>query len=442
MRSLKRRCLALALAGLPILAGCRADDDEIQEVVGPQPGGELFDRYVSMGNSITAGLQSAGINDSLQLRAYPVIVARQANAPFGVPLLNKPGCPPPFLAPLGVGGSLGGSTAPSCSLRSSPVTGVVQNVAVPGAAIGDALTQTRSPDPTGTFNRLQFFFLGGQTMLEATQRARPTLVSMWLGNNDVLGAVLAGTTALLTSEASFNASLDQIVAGLNAIPTLQDAVIIGVVNPNVVPLVQPGAYFFLARDAAGRFLNKPVNANCSPVNALGQPNPLARNLISFSMVGNAGFPEINCDPAAYPVGDPRRGTLLLDAQEQVDIAARTTAFNNSLRARAQQNGWIFVDPNPMLLQLANERDAQGRYQRLRKCQGLATAQTAAQFQAAVLTSCPVPATGATAPFAAPNFFGSLISFDGFHPSSEAHVVVANLMIDAINAKHGLQIPRA
>lgn len=434
MRRSKLRALALALAGLPLVAGCRADDQEIRQIVGPQLGGDLFSRYVSMGNSITAGFQSAGINDSTQLRAYPVLLAQQANAQFYVPLLNKPGCPPPFLAPLGATGSLGGSTAPSCSLRSNPVAPVVQNVAVPGAAIGDALTVTRSNDATGTFNRLQFFFLGGQSMLEATQRAEPTLVSLWLGNNDILSAVLSGNTAALTSEASFNASLDQIVAGLKAIPTLQDVVVIGVVNSNIVPLVQPGAYFFLSRDATGRFQGKPVNNNCSPVNALGQPNPLAQNLVNFQVVTTAAIPEINCASDA----------LVLSAAEQTAVAARTAAFNAALQQRAQANGWIYVDPNPVLATLAAQRDAQNRYQRLRKCQALPAALatgSAATIQTAVFTSCPVPTTGATATFAAPNFFGTLISFDGFHPSSESHVVVANLLIDAINAKHQLSIPR-
>jgi lysophospholipase L1-like esterase len=430
MRRSKLRALALALAGLPLVAGCRADDQEIRQIVGPQLGGGLFARYVSMGNSITAGFQSAGINDSTQLRAYPVLLAQQANAQFYVPLLNKPGCPAPFLAPLGATGSLGGPTAPPCSLRSSPIAPVVQNVAVPGAAIGDALTVTRSNDPTGTFNRLQFFFLGGQSMLAATQRAEPTLVSLWLGNNDILGAVLSGSTTALTTVTAFNASLDQIVAGLKAIPTLQDVVVIGVVNANVVPLVQPGAYFFLSRDAAGRFQGKPVNANCSPVNALGQPNPLSQNLVNFQVASTAAIQEINCASDA----------LVLSAAEQTEISDRTTAFNNALQQRAQANGWIFVDPNPTLATLAAQRDAQGRYQRLRKCQALPVA-SAATIQTAVATSCPVPTTGATAPFAAPNFFGTLISFDGFHPSSEAHVVVANLLIDAINAKHQLSIPK-
>ena len=38
----------------------------------------LLTRYVSLGNSLTAGIQSGGLTDSLQLRAYPVLIARQA----------------------------------------------------------------------------------------------------------------------------------------------------------------------------------------------------------------------------------------------------------------------------------------------------------------------------------------------------------------------------
>jgi hypothetical protein len=440
----KRRLSLTALAGLALLGACADQDAVVQPA--PAAGGELFTRYVAMGNSITAGIQSAGINDSTQLLAYPVLVAQQAGAPFNAPLLNKPGCPPPFVGPLGQGGVVGGAEAAACSFRRAPVPGVVQNVAVPQAVIADYNQIALSPDPNRTFNRAQLFYLGGQTMLAATARAQPTLVSVWLGNNDVLGAALSGNPAALTTEASFTASLDGLIAGLRAIPTLRDVILIGVVDVNVVPLLQPGAFFFLSRDATGRFDNKPVNDNCSPVTALGQPNALARNLISFEIVGNAAFPEINCSNEAYPLGDPRRGTFVLTEAEQGEVAARVAAFNALLQQRAQQNGWMFWNPNTVLAQLGSQQDAQGRYQQLRKCQALPAAiqgGSPAAIQQAVLTSCPVPNTGPSFASAAPNFFGALISFDGVHPSSAAHRHVANGLIQTINQKYqqqGINIP--
>src|SRR6267378_8290324 len=62
------------------------------------PSDPLFERYVSMGNSITAGYQSGGINDSTQLQSYAVLLARGMHSPFFAPLLNKPGCPPPIIS--------------------------------------------------------------------------------------------------------------------------------------------------------------------------------------------------------------------------------------------------------------------------------------------------------------------------------------------------------
>ena len=76
-----------------------------------------------------------------------------------------------------------------------------------------------------------------------------------------------------------------------------------------------------------------------------------------------------------------------------------------------------------------------------QCLQAGTTGNPAAIQAALVTSCPVPPNGATAPFAAPNFFGSVFSFDGVHPSSEGQRIITNTLIDALNAKHELSIPK-
>jgi hypothetical protein len=212
---------------------------------------------------------------------------------------------------------------------------------------------------------------------------------------------------------------------------------VGVVDPVVsVPLLQPGAYFFLARDpATGLFRGKPVNANCSPVTALGQPNPLSANLVSFQIASSAAT-EINCDPAAAQLG----GQFLLDATEIALVRTRVAQFNAAIQAVAAANNWAYVDPNPLFAQLAAQTTTVGGqqlFQNVRKCQALATATTPAAIQSAVLRSCPV--TGTTA---APNFFGSLFSFDGVHPSTAAHRVLAGTFAAAINAKYGTSLSTA
>jgi hypothetical protein len=443
-RSLGSVLRAAALASVVLLGACVGDGDE---VIGPTTtpnGGDLFNRYVSLGNSITAGFQSAGINDSLQQRAYPVLLAQRAGGQFNYPRISMPGCPRPFLAPLGTTGRVG--TADSCVRTNNPR--IVNNLAVPGARIRDLLQF-----PTGSLGSLHTLLVGNRTQVRAMIEARPTFVSVWIGNNDaleatvggILGPRAAGADSSLTPLSAFQARLSALVDSIK-VAAPQGAMLVGVVNAiQGAPIIQPGAYFFLARDAAtGRFQGKPVNANCSPVTALGQPNPLAANFVSFQILGDTNFPEINCDPNAYPAADPRRGAYLLDTQEQVIVSQRVAQFNNAIEAAANANGWLYVDPNLILLPFLQEETTVTiggtpfrLHQRLRKCQDLPGATTPAAVQAAIVTSCPV-----TGPTAAPNFFGSLMSFDGVHPSTEAHRVLAGRFALRINEKYGTNLSTA
>lgn len=447
-RSLGRALRVAALAGVALLGACVGDGDEVITTAQPAgPGGTLFTRYVAMGNSITAGYQSSGINDSLQVRAYPVLLAARAGATFNAPLIARPGCPRPFLAPLGATGRVG--TADSCGRINSPR--IVNNVAVPGARLLDML---RFPGlPLGQLNTL---LIGPRTQVRAMLEAQPTFVSVWIGNNDALEATLggvlgpraAGADSTLTPLSAFTSRLNTLADSIK-IANPQGVMLVGVVNAiQGAPLIQPGAYFWLARDqGTNRFNGKPVNSNCSPVNQLGQPNPLAANMVSFQILGDTLFSEINCDPSV------RGGVYLLDTNEQAIVAARVTAFNNAIQAVATANNWLYVDPNPILGQYLGETQTTNipgvgdvtRYQRIRKCQTLAAALatgSASAIQGAVLTSCPVPPTGSTAPFAAPNFFGSMISFDGVHPSTEAHLILTGRFAERINQKYGTTLSTA
>jgi hypothetical protein len=415
-----------ALAAIVAAAGCADSGDHLLVRTPPQ-GGALFERYVALGNSITAGMISSGLTAETQMQAYPVLLAQAAGAEFGVPLLVPgPGCPVPLAGPLTP------STEQPVCVRAVPAPRVVQNLAVPGVRIADLFRI-----PPGDLAGLHTLLVGHQTQAGAMISAQPTFVSAWIGNNDallaavsgVLGPHAAGAPPALTPLAEFQASVDQLAAAIRAAGP-QGVMLVGVVDPVIaVPLLQPGAYFFAARDAQGRFQGvKPVNLNCSPVTALGQPNPLARNLVSFRVLADPNIPEINCDPAAYG------GLHLLDTQEQAIVRQRVADYNAALAAAAATNGWLFVDPNLILGQYLMERDADGRYPWLRKCQDLATAATPAQLQAAVLNSCPV-----TGPTAAPTFFGTLMSHDGVHPSAAAHRILTSRFAAAINARHGTSL---
>ena len=326
MRVATRRPLlaAAALATLAALGACVGDGDVLSPPVTPAAGA-MFVRYVSLGNSITAGFQSAGIVDSTQRNAYPNLLARAAgNIPFQQPMFARPGCPPLMTAPL-----VASTAASTCSRVDSTKVPYPGNVAVPGVRIADLFTI-----PGGQISQLYSLITGGRTQIQAMTDAHPTFVSAWIGNNDALSAALSGTLGPLAAGADSNltrlASFQASVSALSSAITTsgaQGAVLIGVVfADSASPLLQPGAYFFLARDAAGRFNGKPVNNNCSPVTPLGTPNPLSANMVSFQIVSSA-LPEINCDPASA-----QGGTYLLDSAERAVLGARIAAFSAALYA--------------------------------------------------------------------------------------------------------------
>jgi phospholipase/lecithinase/hemolysin len=436
--ALTRAVRLLSVGGLLVAAGCVGGGDALLPARPPADGGPLFQRYVALGNSFTAGYISGGITAATQRQSYANLLAMRAGIQnWGMPLLAAPGCPPPFTAPLTPSG-----LAPSCQ-RLEGAAGnplLVQNLAVPGAHIADLFRI-----PPGTLGQLHTLLVGHRTQAEAMVAARPSFVSVWIGNNDalaasvggVLGPPAAGADSALTPLAQFQTRVDQLVAALRA-SGASDVLLVGVVDAvTAVPLLQPGAYFFAARDAQGAYQGKPVNVNCSPITALGQQNPLAANMVSFQILGDTRFPEINCDPNAYAAADLRRGVYLLDTQEQVIVRQRVQQFNAALATAAAANGWMYQDPNQILAPMLTQPNAQGRFDFVRKCQLLASATTPLALQTAVLNSCPV-----TGPTAAPNFFGSLISFDGVHPSAAAHTFLAGTFAAAINARHGTTLSTA
>lgn len=405
---IRQRNLVAGVAALALsvtITSC----DPAKDLVNPKPPvNALFASYVSLGNSITAGFQSSGINDSTQQQAYPVLLAAQMGTPFTVPRLAMPGCPPPvnnFLTQSRVNTPPPIVTAPAaCSFRAD-VRGdaVINNVAVPGAFVSD-LT-----DPKGAAanNTLTTLILGGKTQVQRALDAHPTFASVWIGNNDVLFAALsgvlvpmAGVSPGITPEAKFEQSYTAILNGLEAAPTLKGGVLVGVVNVTNAPLLFPGAA-----------LNNPqvrgaVNAVIAPktITVDASCTPTTTALINFQLLGQikagAAPDTIACQPIAnHPKALGQ--VFVLDAGEVTAVSNAVAAYNAFIQAQAQQLGWAYVDPNPALQQLK------------------------AASAIPVFPDLQQP----TKPF------GDYISLDGVHPAAAAHRLVTNLLIDAINATY-------
>src|SRR6267378_410470 len=239
-----------AVLGL-LLAAAACNNDQLNRPFGNVAVDPLFERYVSMGNSITAGFQSGGINDSTQQQSYAVLLAQGMRSPFFSPLLNRPGCPPPitnvFAQPAPT--RVGGGTATTCALRKipNPPPPYISNTAVPGAEVEDILSNS---DTASNPNTLTQFILGGLTQTQMLERAHPTFVSIWIGNNDVLGAATSSTNAgdstKITSITNFQARYGAMLDTVAAVGP-KGVILIGVANVTAIPFFSRGSTYLGAK---------------------------------------------------------------------------------------------------------------------------------------------------------------------------------------------------
>jgi len=383
-----------ALLAVALAAGCR---DVVRP---PDPaGGHLFDRYAALGNSITAGFQSAGINDSTQRQSYVTLLAQSMGTAFHQPLLNAPGCPPPVVN-IFTGQTVGGASAPPCALRDADIPFVINDVAVPGAAIIDPLTNLSD---SSSANALTTLMLGGRTQLEAAREVRPTFVTMWLGNNDVLGAALAGDTTLITPPATFADRYGAVADSIAGFQDLEGAVLVGVANVTLIPNLSLGAAWWQADQQGQLPPNFSVDGDCAP-SQFGGVGEEARVPFAYGF----GVLLARAQQGQTVHLDCVTDAPVLNPDEVLAVNRAVAAFNQTIQQVAQDRGWAYFDPNGLLLQ---------------------------EFQAGNI---PVfPNTSGAEAVTEP--FGPFFSKDGVHPSLQGHREVAAALVDVINQAYGTDL---
>lgn len=400
-------------AALGLLLGVLAcQNDTLLRPATLTPIDPMFARYVSMGNSITAGFQSGGINDSTQIQSYANLLSRQMHTVFFMPLLSRPGCPPPLIN-IFTGRVVGPPLNPAfpCALRKQqPVPPPFLNdVAVPGANVEDLLSNLSANSSPSALTTL---ILGGQTQTVAMQHANPTFVTVWIGNNDVLGAALdtanGGNPADVTDPAAFAARYDSVLDAIDATPASGKGVLIGVADVAQIPFLTYGQVYFGAFLQAKLPPAMTVLPSCAP-SGLGGVGDTA--LVPFrygaGLLGKAaaGIPDtLDC-----------LNNHLILPNELANIHASVTAYNTHISSQATTRGFAYFDPNPAFSALRADTS-----------------------QIVIFPHFPTSPTDTSAGVVQ-RPFGSAFSRDGFHPSANTHKLIANALIAAINAKYGTSL---
>ena len=381
IRTLAGALGAAALLLLPVAAAGQVDT-----------GSANFARYVALGDSLTAGFQSASLYIGSQNNSYPILIYRQVTgggSAFQQPLVSEPGIPGKLVLRTITASGLPVITPEAA--RGNPINlaaPAYQNLAVPGANAHDVLVTTGSgPGLHGVVLRDPRF-----TALQQALAQNPTFVTLWIGNNDVLGAATSGIVVdgvTLTSVAQFDADFRAITAAIAGAGARM--AIANIPDVTTIPFVT----------TVSRFVRLP---NGVVFNLVGPEGPIGPNdfvLLSAASAIQQGFGIPTQAGGRGPLGNEH----VLSAAEVATIRARVQAFNAIIRTEANARGAAFVDANAQLAEIASHGLNIG---------GI-------NLNAAFLT-------------------GGIFSYDGVHPTSIGYGVVANAFIEAINAQFGAEIP--
>lgn len=384
--------VALALAAG---AGC----GKLDPIRAPAPvtGSADFSNYVAIGTSVSMGIQSAGIVEDLQQNSFPALLAGVTGANGGnfvQPLVPTPGIPPIMrIAGFGPTGSpifgVRPGTPPAGPSTPRPADGY-DNLGISGAVVANALAKTSGDDPAHYFDLV----LQGQgTMVRQCLAQNPTFVTVELGVNDAVRAILGGSDTYATGAAEFQALytqlLDSLAAGApNAKLALANVIdVTQIPYATTVPLDVTGPFgpggavvTIRLRDAAG-----PLPNGSLVLLPAGQLVPLGY-----------GFPA-----PAPPLPD----SLVITVAERANIEQRVRDFNTVIAAQAQARGAALADANGLFAAIAARGIVLG-------------------------------GTRYTTRYVS----GGLFSLDGVHPNSLGYGLFANEFVRAINARFGASIP--
>ncbi len=353
-----------------------------------------FTTTVFLGDSLTAGYQSASLLDTAEVHGWAPLVAAQAGFGITQALIAAPGAPSTLvlksLSPLTIVTASGTTTG-----RDNP-SSQVTDLAVPGALLNDILNTVPVASPMAGQEQITQLVLGfpglglGQAYSQTTfaVKANPTTIFIWAGNNDALVADISGMPSSMTSVADFTTQYTSLITELTT-KTKAHLVIANIPDVTLVPYLQPAATILAEYSAA-----------------TGYPVSVLSGLFGIS-AGDLLNPEGLAEVAAIVAGKqttPVSDAGVLTAAEVATVQQRVTDFNTVIAAQAKAAGATVVDIHALFANLI----ANG-----------------------------LPINGYTGSAA---FLGGVFSLDGIHPTNTGYAVIANTFIDAMNSGFNAKIP--
>jgi lysophospholipase L1-like esterase len=394
-----------------------------------------FSKYISVGNSLTAGYADNGLYLEGQQNSYPSIIAKQmqqvGGGVFNQPLFtdaqaNGSGylkligfdAGSPVLAPVTDNLAVRGQVAiPGFGnvTTYTKYSGDINNYGVPGIKLLH-ITLAAYGNLNGYYERL----LPGNAGTNSTAyldfvTAKPfTFFSNWLGNNDaLLYAVSGGAGDVLTDKATFTQLYTLLLTRLTAAgqkgvcATIPDVTAIPYFN-TVTPALILASVQKSAPTVQAIYINAKSSADVTNTTYAARAATSA-DLITLTFPTSKIGTLVTTIAGPLPYGltplTPIENQYVLDANETTLAKDYVNSYNTTIKAVAASKGIAVVDMYGFLNDI--------------KAHGLVT-------DGITLTS---------------NFIsGGIFSLDGVHLTPRGYAVVANQFIKAINAQYNSNIP--
>lgn len=406
-------------AAILFTAACKP---EIETPAGTTAGQANFSKYIAVGNSLTSGFADGGLYLEGQQVAYPNLIAAKMATVGGGAFTS------PFFTADHANGS--GYLALTALVNGSPTltqvtdklayrdaakhldkySGEIQNLGIPGMRVD------LSFDPTLTFSAGNPYFerlltdaqVGKTNYFQYIQGRNHTFFSLWLGNNDVLGYATNGAvtvtgdpTTVLTDKITFSSLYSNLLNALTAAG--QKGIVATIPDVTAVPYfntVTPAALLNAAKAINPAATAIYIQTGTGAVRAATSEDLIRLPFQSAGLFGQGAIPY-----GLHPL-NPITSNWVLDKDEVVKVKDYVNSYNSSIKSLATSKGLAIADTYAYFNQVAS-RDGIN-------VQGI-------NLKASFIS-------------------GGAFSLDGIHLTPRGNAVIANVFIDAINAKYGSTIP--
>jgi lysophospholipase L1-like esterase len=376
-----------------LFASCEDRTDLTEPTESVNTGEANFSKFISIGNSLTAGYQSSALYKSAQIYSYGNLIANQVNTTYEQPIISDPG----------IGGRIAIKSLEPFSTESQPSTGIPENanlettynnLGIPGIVLADVLTTEASPSNYVGVNPLIDVVLRGKgSVLAQALSSQPTLMTIWIGNNDILGYATSGGLRPYTpteGDVTFGVLYTQLLGAI-AQAGVENVVVANIPDVAAIP-------FFTT--IGGQLLSQgiPAVVGTKSDGSVAQLD-LTKNLLTLQASSELA------EGKGQSADNPLSNGVILDEDEIRTAKTVIASYNSSINAAASQFGFKLADMHSFFNNIAQNG---------------------------------IVADGVE--FSALYISGGLFSLDGVHPSSQGYAIVANKFIEVINSEYSANIP--